>query len=158
MSSMTNPMDALKSLQFELNRGFSLKSCELYPELKMTFDEPNGSHRFTYAKIESGVIKSFTTFIVVEPLEGKPCFSIGYATPKKFQGNGLASEVVEKSIKELKNGFQRNDIKEFYIEAVIAVDNVSSQKVANKTISNERKQIVDEVSGVNAYYYKRLVV
>ena len=39
MSNMTNPMDGLKSLQFELNKGFPLKACELYSDLKMTFDQ-----------------------------------------------------------------------------------------------------------------------
>jgi hypothetical protein len=31
-------MNALKILQVELNRGFPLKSCELYPELNMTLE------------------------------------------------------------------------------------------------------------------------
>ena len=158
MSNMTNPMNGLKSLQDQLNNGIYLRPCELYSELKMYVDKQDGSHRFTYARVESGIIKSLTILIPAEPLNGKPCFSIGYATREEFQGNGLASEVVEKSINELKNGLQRNNIKEFYIEAVIGVENISSQKVANKIISNEREQIVDVVSGEDAYCYKRLVI
>lgn len=154
---MANPIDGLKNLQFALNQGLSLKTCELYPELNMIFDRPNGCDRLTYALIESGIIKSFTTLILAQPLQTKPCFNIGYATAKSFQSTGLASEVVEKSICELKNGFQRYNIKEFYIEAVISLDNIASLKVANKIISNERTTIIDSLSGEKVYYYKRLV-
>lgn len=157
MSDIINPMNGLKSLQFELNKGLPLRVCELYPDLQMTFDQPNGCNRFTFAKIESGVIKSYTILIITEPLEGKPCFSIGYATPEKFQGNGLATEVVEKSIKALKNEVKRCNIKTFFIEAIINVTNIPSQKVASRVISNAPKKIVDDISGEDAYYYKLLV-
>ncbi len=158
MSNMTNPMDALESLQFELSRGFTLKQCELHSDLKMIYDLADGVPRFTYVKIESGIIKSYAALILAEPLDGKTCFTIGYATPNKFQSLGLATEIVEKSIEELRFGLQRANVKEFHIEAVISVNNISSQKVANKSISKEREQITDEVSGEDAYYYKKLVV
>jgi len=154
---MKDPIDGLKSLQLALNQGLSLNDCTLYPELKMIFDQPNGCNRLTYAMVESGIIKSYSTLILSEPLQGKPCFNIGYATSEAFQSIGLASEIVEKSINELKHGFLNNNITEFYIEAVISVENIASLKVANKILSAHPSQIVDEISGENAYYYKCLV-
>ncbi len=131
--------------------------CELYPDIKMTVDHPNGFHRFTYVMKAYGVIKSYAILIIAEPLNGKPCLSIGYASPQKFQGCGLASEIIEQSIKEIKNGLKARNINEFYIEAVIGIENIASQRIAEKILSNKRKQIIDELSGEDAYYYKKLV-
>lgn len=154
---MTNPLDGLQSLQEALDQGLRLNVCKRHPELQMIFDQPNGCQRLTYALIEAGVIKSYSTMILVQPLHGIPCFNIGYATSSDFQGNGLATEMVEKSIDELKIGFQDHQITRFYIEAVISVDNIASVKVANKVISDKPSHIIDEISGEKAFYYTRLV-
>ena len=154
---MTNPIDGLNSLQSALNEGLALKTCALHPELQMIFDQPNGCKRFTYAMIESGVIKAYATLILGQPLQGKACFSIGYATSQSFQSIGLASEVLEKSIDELKNSLRLNDINAFYIEAVIRADNAASLKVASKVICNTPRSVVDELSGEDSFYYQRLI-
>jgi hypothetical protein len=47
----TNLMDALKYLQKALDAGtVRMQRCEIYPNLRVLVDEPNGDIRLTYAK------------------------------------------------------------------------------------------------------------
>lgn len=45
----------------------------------------------------------------------------------------------------------------FYIEAIIDLNNIASQKVALKTISNTPKETIDKISGKPAYQFIKLV-
>ena len=150
-------MDALTSLQTEIFNGIPLRKCAAHPELQMFVDQPNGRPRFTFVKTESNIIKAFAVFAIVSPINGIPCINIGYAVPLEYRQQGLATEIVEKSINEMKAEFQRNDVSSFHVEAVISVENEASQKLAAKQLSTEFKQITDDISGEDAYYYCRLV-
>jgi hypothetical protein len=52
---VTNPMDALVSLQLAVDGGrVQLRVCDLHDELRLVVDSPNGTPRFTYAIIREG--------------------------------------------------------------------------------------------------------
>lgn len=157
MPSMTDPMNGLKSLQAEIHNGIPLSPCKLNSDLQMFYDQPNGRHRFTFVKIESNIIRSFATFVIVEPINDLPTFNLGYAVPEEFRGAGLAMEIVEKSIAEVKAEFKRNGINSFYVEAVVGVENIPSQKVSAKLLSSNFEEITDSFSGERAYHYQLLV-
>lgn len=157
MPSMTDPMSGLNSLQTEIYNGIPLSQCKLNYDLKMFYDKPNGCHRFSFVKIESNIIKAFATFVIVDSINDLPTFSLGYAVPEKFRGSGLATDIVEKSINEVKAEFKRNGISGFYIEAVVGVQNLASQKISKKILASEFEEIIDSLSGEKAYYYLRLV-
>ena len=158
MSKMTNPMDGLISLQSAIDNGFDeLSPCEIFPDIQVVFDQPHGTHRFTYVKIELGLIRALCVFVDVEPINGIPCFSIGYAVPKQFQNRGLAKEIIEKSIEELSNGFCRHNVKKFYIDAIISTSNEYSQKLATRFISPKYEKCTDSFSGLPAFAYTRLI-
>jgi hypothetical protein len=157
MSSMTNPMDALTSLQAEIFNGIPLRVCNINSELQMFVDQPNGRHRFTFVKVESNIIKSFATYVFVSAKNKMPCVNIGYAVPPEYRQQGLATEIVEKSLNEVKAEFLQNGISSFYVEAVIGINNVASQKLAVKLLSDEYQEIIDDVSGERANFYSCLV-
>ena len=110
-----------------------------------------------HALCRLGIIQAFCVFAIVEPINGLPCFNIGCAVKKEFQNRGLAKEIVEKSIAELSNGFGRNNVKKFYIEAIVGTSNEYSQKLSVKLISSTPKQCTDSVSGLPALSYTRLI-
>lgn len=151
---MVNPMDGLKELQKALDNGFNVNPCEIYSDLSMVVDTPDNKARITYIKTDSNnSIISYCVYVSADPVEGIPCFNIGYAVPKKYQNEGLGSEIIKKSIDELKNGLKRNGRNEFYIEAIIGVDNHVSQKLAQKYISSESKKVTDSYSKQPAYQF-----
>ncbi|MDO7930342.1 GNAT family N-acetyltransferase [Pseudomonas sp. KFB-139] len=157
MGKIADPMNALISLQREVRRGMPTHPAELHPSLRVIVDKPNGEVRYTYAKVEHGRVKAIAIFIMAEPIEGVPCFNLGYAVPEAYRNRGLASEIVEQGIQELRNGLSRHGIKKFYVEAVVGVDNRSSQRVAAKVISENAVQATDSESGEPALGYTRLV-
>jgi len=57
----------------------------------------------------------------------------------------------------LRNGLVRHGIKQFYIEAVVGLENKVSQRVATKVISETPKETTDFVSGLPALVYTRLI-
>lgn len=159
MSQMTDPMNGLVSLQYEIKKnGFQLSRCALHADLQVVVDRPNGETRITYAMIDYGRVRAFVTYVSADPVDGVPCFGVGYAVPEKFRRKGLASKIIDKSLDEMKHGLARNGIRRFYVEAVIGVSNVASIKVAEKVISaTPDRSGVDEFSGEPAITYLRLV-
>ena len=157
MPEMTNPMDALNSLQTAVNNGISLTQCELNPNIKLLVDAPEGTQRLSYTLIENGVVKSLAILAPEAPIDNIPCFGIGYAVLQKYKNNGLAGDIITKAIAELKNGLGKNGIKKFYIEAIVAANNLPSQKVAARVISKIKNEVIDEDSGTKSYQYLKLV-
>lgn len=154
---MTDPTEALTSLQIEIRRGLRFMRCELDSSIGVFVDKPNGRTRFSYANIENLIVKALSLFVAIEPIDGVACFAVGYAVPREYRNKGLATELVKKSITELQNGLGKNGVDKFYIEAVIGTDNIASKQVATNAISTTHEQITDSVSGKEAFRYLRLV-
>lgn len=157
MSGMTDPMEALASLQVEVKRGLRFKPCELDKSIGVFMDKPNGRTRLSYAIIEGDVVKALSLFVAVEPIEGVACFMVGYAVDNEFRNNGIATNLLNNSIAELKHGLAKNGIKKLYIEAIVGVDNIASQKVASKSISTKHEKVVDGYSDKDAFRYLCMV-
>lgn len=159
MPQMTDPLKALINLQYQIkNRGFQLDPCTIHKDIQVHIDHPNGEVRVTYAKVISGRVQAFVTYVPADPMDGVPCFSIGYAVPEKFRRQGLAAEIIEKSIDEMKVGFSRNGLRKFYIEAVIATSNSASLRTAEKMISATPDRVGrDHLSGEPVIMFMRLI-
>jgi hypothetical protein len=158
MTTMTDPLDGLTALQDALNKRLvQLSPCELYSDIGIHVDQPNGHQRLSYAKVVKGEIQAYSVFVLTEPLNGLPCFNLGYAVPEKFRKQGFATDIFKKSIDELKSGFGRNKVKEFYLEAVISVDNIASQKMISKLFTDAPKECIDSESGLASLAYTKLI-
>lgn len=154
---ITDPMDALVSLQREVRRGMLTNPTGLSPGVRVVLDHPNGVIRYTYARIEHGRVKSIAIFVYHEPINGVPCFNLGYAVPEAYRNRGLASLIIEQGIQELRRGLGRHGAKSFYVEAVVGTDNLASQRAASKTISDSPVAGTDFESEEPILQYTRLV-
>lgn len=134
---MTDPSNALQSFQQALVRSdLQLQRGVLDPDLYLYVDNPNGQTRFTYVKLEGRTVTAFVEFALCEPIEGTPCFGIGYAVPEAYRNQGRAKEAIRTAISEMQHGFGRAGISVFYVEAIVGADNKSSQRVAEQAISD----------------------
>jgi GNAT superfamily N-acetyltransferase len=166
MVVMIDPMAALKSLEEELGHGIALIECELNPSIDLILDFPAGEQSICYANIEQGAVRSIAVLLPIEPIEGVPCFGIAFAVSEAYQRQGLAVGIVEVVIAELRHGLSRNGIVEFYIEAIVAAQNVGAQnvgaqKVVRRQLATEFDEVfdeaVDKTEGAHSHRYRRLV-
>ncbi|HGK6853664.1 MAG: GNAT family N-acetyltransferase [Gammaproteobacteria bacterium] len=154
---LTDPMDALVSLQQEVRRGMTTNPTSQGKDIRVVFDKPNGIARYTYARIEHGRVKAIAILHVHTPIDGIPCFALGYAVPEAYRNRGWAKQIVEAGIQELSAGLGRHGVKQFYVEAVVGQDNVASQRVATAVVSSTHRESTDQESGLPVFCYARLV-
>lgn len=153
-NQMTDPMNALESFQSAFAGGFiAPKKGEIHQDLLVLLDHPNDEPRFTYALAEKNAVTALANFILADPINGFPCFNMGYAVDPKYRSKGLGKEVVQKAFDELANGFKRNGVPHLYVEAIISTSNDHSNKLASKVISNNPTSCIDSESGEPALQY-----
>lgn len=158
MPQMTDPMNALVSLQAELDeKRVYLKDCAIHQGLQMLVDKPNGSLRFTYAKVRTGVVEAIAQVALTEPINGIPCVQLGYAVIATMRGQRLASNTVAQALDEFQNGMREAGVTEFYVEAVVSQSNLASNKLAQRLLSASPVICTDDLSGEPALQYLKKV-
>lgn len=155
---MTDPMDALNELQVALDaRAVQMQPCALHTEIQVLLDHPNGTPRFTYARVQSGKVQSIALLVKADTVHGLPCFQIGYAVTESMRGKGLGSQILQQAMDELMHGMSRTPLKEFYLEAIVSTENEPSNKIARRLISDAPESCTDEFTGEPANQYLRKV-
>lgn len=147
---MTDVSFSLKSFQ----QAIRANAVDLHPSatdrnLLFHVDRPGaGVTRLTFARMKGRTVTAMVMFTQVQHYEGKPCYQIGYAVPKRYQKQGRAKEVVAAAIKEFTSGIKRRE-PEFHIEA----QSRASLRVAEQLISDSPKEVTDKIAGVPALQY-----
>ena len=150
---------ARKSLQLALDRKtVVLHDCEIHPDIKVIADVPAPNEpRITYVNERDGKVLAIAVFGNAEPLDGLPCFQLGYAVAEFMRQQGLATDIVQKGLVEFKNGMKRKGFSNFYIEAIVGTSNVPSNKLARRLISDTPTEDADNVSGEPIMQYIILI-
>lgn len=149
---MADPFDSLKSFEKAFdNRELQLQRGEVDRELFVHADRPQGEMRLTYARVQRKSVTALAIAVLAEPIEGIPCFQLGVAVPEAYRGQGRAKNIAEAAIAEMKSGFARNNIRTFYVEAIVGAHNEPSQRVAAAVISDAPNKVTDELSGLPAF-------
>lgn len=158
MSNMINPLDGLLELQAGIESGLKMMRCPGDGGLSVVFDQPEGVMRITYAVIEDGVIIGYVVFLQDQPIGGVIVFNIGYAVREECRGKGLATRIVNSSIDLLTDAMGLGGhFDSYYIEAIVGIGNLASNKLAQNVISDTPRKIVDKHSGEDAYQYLCLI-
>ena len=154
MPEMIDPYNALVSFAEAFENGeLDVAPGRLDGELVVHTDRQKRNLRLTYARRQARRIVALVVLVPGPPLEGRPCFGIGYATVPELRRRGIAKELVRAAIAEMRNGFAPTGMLPFWIEAIIGVDNEASQRVAEVTISSHGEHVTDEISGLPALQY-----
>ncbi|HGL5836871.1 TPA: GNAT family N-acetyltransferase [Serratia marcescens] len=157
MAEMTDPHTSLVGFQKALDTyGISPSKCSLHSDLSELSDSAGGEPRLTFALIKNGIAKGIVIYVAAPSLDGIRCLSIGYAVAEQFRNQGVAKEIIEKSLEQLSFTF-KGKIPRFYVEAIIDKTNIASRKVALKVLSDSPTPITEKISNKPAYRYVRLV-
>ena len=81
------------------------------------------------------------------------CIAVGYAVPQDERNQGRAKHILQDVISDLIVQARRFGEKTIYVEAVVDVTNIASQKVAEAVLKVDREQITDSESKRPAYRY-----
>lgn len=149
---------ALKSFQQALAaNAITVQRGDLDRDMLVHMDSPNGETRLSYARMAGRTVVALVQFIPCDPIEGEPCFNVGWAVAEAYRRQGRAYGAVVAAIKEMQNGFNRAGMKSFWVEAIVGEDNVASQRLAEKVLSEPVKKASDSYSGDPIIQYLRRI-
>jgi len=152
--SHADPHETLISFQETLCRGkVQLQRCHHNSDLYLHSDRVNNLPRFIYVTLDQITITSFVSFVISHLIEGIPCLLVGYAVPEPYQNQGRAKKTLNSAIIALKAGFRRAGFSFFYIEAIVDLENVAAQKVAQAVLTKKYQKITDHSSRLPARSY-----
>ena len=158
MSAMTDPTRAMLSIEQEIKGGrLQLNRCHYDPSMGAYADEVLGTTRFAYVRLDDQGVGAFANLVRTDPLHGLTCYQVGMAVPPRNRGKGYAKAIVELAIKEMAYGFGGTPLIEFYVEAIVGVDNAASNAVCRSVLSDKPENIVDGPTGEPALHYTRKV-
>jgi hypothetical protein len=156
MPTIVNPMDAFKTFEPALRSGeLEVHPGTVHPDLLVHLDHPNGEMRLTYARMSEIAVSAIAIIIPAEFENGLPVFQIGYAVAQHLRKRGIGKEIAQAAIDEFTAGMAKSGIVHFYIEAMVGVKNIASQKVAAHVIGGTPKETADHNSGEAALQYMR---
>jgi RimJ/RimL family protein N-acetyltransferase len=151
---MTDPSDAVPHFQQALLAGrIPLQRGTTHKDLFVAQDDVNDHLRLSYLKLRDKTILALVQFVLIEPLDGLPCFHAGYAVPEQYRGQGIAKAAFAGALAELLQGFGRAGVAEFYVEAVVGENNLASQRICEAVLGGPAASIKDSVSGKSALRY-----
>ena len=151
---MVDPAIGMKSLQEALRQGvpLSMRRCESNPQFQLHIDQPDGKPRLTYFHLEGAKVTAIAMCVPVDPYDGVQCFGIAYAVHPELRGQGRAKLAVRTAIEELRLGFGKAGLSEFFVEAIVSKQNAASQRVAEQ-LHGKPVEIDEALSGEPAFKY-----
>jgi predicted acetyltransferase len=156
-AQMADPQQGMVSFQQGLRAGIlELAQVRQHQDLYSHFDVPTpGVARLTYVRLteDCSTVKAFLACIMNGEVEGFPCVAVGYAVPEDWRNQGLAKQMLRDVIQDQILQAGRNGRSALYIEAVVDVANLPSQRVAEAVLDVERESITDSESGRPALRY-----
>lgn len=158
-SQMADPFQGMISFQQCLQAGqLELGLVKPHKDLYSHFDVPApGVGRLTYVRLGKNrkEVMAFLSCIRNGEVDGFPCIALGYAVPENLRKQGLAKQIMRDVISDQILKSRGAGHTAVYIEAVIDIENVPSQRVAESVLAVEREEIVDGVSKRPAYRYTK---
>lgn len=142
---MADPHLGLLSFQQAMTAGLIDPRPAKYDQgLLLLVDQPDENMRITYALAERGVVKGTVLFVPAESYDEEPRFSVGYGVAEPFRGQGIATDLLKRSINDLSQGFNSRP---FWLEAIVDQTNVASRRVCEKVVTSEAEAMSELISG-----------
>lgn len=155
MAEMSDPHIGLLSYQRAFVRRDIAPMPTIYEKgLFILADGEGEDKRITYALVDARIVKATVVFAYADPYEGERCFGVGYAVAEKFRGQGIATDVLKRSISDFRQGMKMPVL---YVEAIVDATNLASRRVCEKVLSIDAEPMTEELSGKPSFrYFKRV--
>lgn len=154
---MADPYQGMVSFQEALRAGIlTIGLVSKHQDLYSHLDEPApGVRRLTYARLNGDrrTVTAFLSCIMNGYVDEFPCVAVGYAVPEGVRNQGFAKQILRDVVQDQIYQAGKMGVPVLYIEAVIDVNNLPSQRVAEAVFNVERESITDSATGRPAYRY-----
>lgn len=142
---MADPRSGLLSFQQAMTARLIDPRPARYDQGLMQFvDKPDENMRITYALADRSVVKGIVQFVSAASYGGEPRFSVGYAVAEPFRGQGIATDILKRSINDLRRGYKSRP---FWLEAIVDEANIASRRVCEKVLTTEAEAMIESISG-----------
>jgi RimJ/RimL family protein N-acetyltransferase len=152
MATASDSTAALQAFQDNLNQLY-LKPSESDPELFCYLDEPLGTVRMAFARLQGQTVTALATFFASDPVGGVMEFHGFYAVPGAYQNQGRAKDVLGASLRQLAQSITQTSLDAIRVNVVVEADNTPAQKVAEAVISKDPRPVTDQATGRPALLY-----
>jgi RimJ/RimL family protein N-acetyltransferase len=152
MATMPDPTAALHMFQRDLDR-IALTPGRADPDLYFHLDQPGGSARLTFVRLQGRTVTALAVFFAADPVDGVLRFHGFYAVPEAYRNQGRAKDILKAALRQMQMGFADAAVAAIRVEVIVDADNVAAQHVAAAVISPSPRSVTDEVSGLPALLY-----
>lgn len=154
---MADPHLGMVSFQECLRKGIlRLAPVGKHLDLFSHVDEPApGERRLTYVRLSKDglTVKAYVSCIMNGQVDGFPCIAVGYAVPEELRNTGAAKQILKDVVQDHISQAKRFGVGVIYVEAVVDVDNLPSQRVAAAVLGGQQERITELESGRPAFRY-----
>ncbi|MGY3286292.1 hypothetical protein ACVW05_003918 [Pseudomonas fulva] len=148
---MSDPHIGMVSFQKALDNGeLSPGPVRNHEHLYSYVDQPDPSTvRLTYVRLnpERSKVQSFVCCVRNGFVKGYPVVGVGYAVPEAFRNRGYAKQILADVVQDQVYQAGQNGIRELYVEAIIDITNIASQRVAESILTGSRNELDEGASG-----------
>jgi RimJ/RimL family protein N-acetyltransferase len=152
MATTPDPTAALNLFQRDLDRT-TLSRSPTDPDLLFHLDQPDGSVRLTFARLQDRTVTALAVFFAADPTDGVLRFHGFYAVPEALRNQGRAKDILGAALRQMEYGFAQTQVDAIRVEVIVDAGNTAAQHVAAAVISPSPTPVTDEVSGRPALLY-----
>jgi hypothetical protein len=147
LTEAQDPMTGFKTLEQAFRNGWRMKRVPFTEGLFFEKDIALGAERFTYANLVKLKVQQIVVLNGNEPLNGLPCFGLFYGTLESLRGAGLTIPFVKLCLEQFYKDLHKTYCREFYIEALVEVDNFPSIAICKHLFGEPAETATDSNTG-----------
>ncbi|MDP9517740.1 hypothetical protein [Pseudomonas protegens] len=148
---MSDPHIGMVSFQKALdNNELSPGPVRNHKDLYSYMDQPDPETiRLTYVRLNPNrsEVQSFVSCVRNGYVNDYPCVGVGYAVPEALRNRGYAKQILADVVQDQVHQAGQNGIRELYVEAIIDITNIASQRVAGSILTGARDELAEGASG-----------
>lgn len=156
MATASDSLAALQSFQRDLDRLF-LTPTSSDPNLFYYLDEPQGTVRMAFVRLEDRTVTAMATFFATAPVNGVMDFHGFYAVPEAYRNQGRAKDILGAAVRQIQQGIGDTGMRAIHVSVMVEADNTIAQRVAAAAISPTPSNVTDQATGRPALLYSTTV-
>jgi RimJ/RimL family protein N-acetyltransferase len=152
MATASDSTAALRAFQRDLDK-LSLTPCPAEPTLFYHIDEPLGTVRLTFVRLQGRTVTALATFFASHPVDGVMDFHGFFAVPEALQNQGRAKDILAAALRQLGRNIAQSGVDSIRVILLVDAENTAAQRVAEAIVPHRPTTATDHATGRPALLY-----